>query len=154
MSLVLFKPLDVNSVDFVIDHLWGVESDEAAAIGLESKTDIKLFAMNRFGDPFAYAVMADGNPVCIGGAAEIAPGRYQLWFMCTDSFRNLYFTITRKIRRMIEIDAAHNGAEEVELFSACCGALAERWFAVLGFSADNDYNNNGNHVKRFYRRFA
>ena len=150
-----FERLHRSHISPVIGKLWQRGQDEALVFGFDSAGPaLRHYVEQRVDDEHAYAALAGVEPIAIFGAYPVSPDTVRTWFLATDGFNQYGLPITRKLRKLLESEAAIRRVKTVETFSACVHEQSERWFRSLGLLPDTDYNSSGGGIRRFVRRFT
>jgi len=143
--MILVKPLNRDSVLYVVEHLWSRGQREVETFGYQTD-EIAPMLIACVGKPYSFAICDESGPVAITGANEVAPGCWRTWFLATDDFERQALGVTRALRRALKEGVSQQHPHSLELHSASGHPDTDRWFGLLGFvPADNQ----GGPIRRF-----
>lgn len=84
-----------------------------------------------FASEFCYVARKD-EPIAICGAQPLHPGVWNVYMVATDRFREIRFSLTKFVKKVMFGSLVETGAHRLEAISLATHHVAHRWLEALG----------------------
>lgn len=120
----------LDTVLYITHRLRAGDAEEAFALSHHDSPTVLAYDFLA-ASQFCY-VAGKNEPTAVLGAQPLHPGVWNVYMVATDKFREIRFSLTKFVKKVMFGSLVETGAHRLEAISLATHHVAHRWLEALG----------------------